>query len=64
MALSQMEMAVEVYIKHPHKIQLLHTFEPTQSDRVDELNETDVVQNVTVRHFGGTDMSTRWNRFY
>ena len=27
-----------------------------------KLGQTDLVHNVTVRHFGGTDMSTRWDR--
>ena len=70
MALSQMEKGVEGYIQPPHKIQPLHAFEPTRSDRIGErgetkstLDQTDSVQNVNVRLFGGTDMSTRWDRF-
>ena len=55
MALSKMEKGVEGYI--PQKIQPLHTFDPTRSDRIEELGETDSVQNVNVRNLGGTD----WN---
>ena len=33
----------------------LHTFDPTRSDRIGELSETDSVQNVNVRILGRTD---------
>ena len=33
-------------------------------DRILKLDQTDLVQNVNVRIFGGTDMSTRWDRFH
>ena len=56
MALSQMEKGLEGYIYPPHKIQLLHTFDPTRSNRIEELGKTDSVQNVNVRNLGGTDM--------
>ena len=55
MALSQMEKGVEGYIYPPHKIQQLHTFDPTRSDRIEELGETDSVQNVNVMNLDGTD---------
>ena len=55
MALSQMEKGLEGYIQPPHKMRPLHTFDPTRSDRIEELSETDLVQNVNVRNLGGTD---------
>ena len=57
MAVSQMEKGVEGHTKPPHKIQPLHIFDPTRSDRIEELGETDLVQNLNVRNLGGTD----WN---
>ena len=56
MALSHMEKGMEGYIYPPHKIQPLHTFDPTRSDRIGELGETNSIQNVNVRNLGGTDM--------
>ena len=56
MDISHMEKGVEGYIQPPHKIQPLHTFDPTRSDRIEELSETDSVQNVNVRNLDGTDM--------
>ena len=41
------------------KIQLLHTFDPTRSDQIEELGETNSVQNVNVRNLGGTDLLFR-----
>ena len=36
----------------------------TRWDRIVKLGQIDLVQNVNVRIFGGTDMSTRWDRFH
>ena len=55
MALSQMEMGWRgIYSLHTKSNR--YTFDPTRSDRIEELHETDLVQNVNVRNLGGTDM--------
>ena len=35
---------------------MLHTFDPTRSDQIEELSETDLVQNVNIRNLGRTDV--------
>ena len=52
MALSSNEEWVE-------GIYSLHTNHQTRWDRIMKLGQTDLVQNVNVRIFGGTDMSIR-----
>ena len=39
-----------------------HTIDPTRSDRIEELGETDSVQNVNVRILVGPTGRTRWDR--
>ena len=56
MALSSNEKEVEGYIYPPHKIQPLHTIYQSRWDRINKLGLTEVVNLVTVRNFGGTDM--------
>ena len=56
MALSTNEEEVEGYIQPPHKIQPLHTIYQSRWDRINKLGQTDLVNLVTVRIFGGTEM--------
>ena len=63
MALSTNEEEVEgVYIASTQNLTITHNL-PNSVGPIQRTPQTDLVHNVTVRHFGGTDMSTRWDQF-
>ena len=60
MALSDGEGGGGVYIASTQNLTVTHNL-PNLVGPNSETRETDLVQNVNIRLFGGTDMSTWWD---